>query len=97
MKFFGRHLGFFEISLISCLRAEIQRLLSRFLGKFYNFRFGGRHIGILDDDGHARIKPSHSPDIFRKSHQRISVYYMWFRNGSEKIGLGGNFNPPVKL
>ena len=82
------------ISLISCLRAEIQRLLSRFLGKFYNFRFGGHHIGILDNDGHARIMPSHSPDIFRKSHQRISVYYMWFRNGSEKIGLGGNFTPP---
>ena len=66
---------------------------------FYNFRFCGRHIGILDDDGNARIVTSHSPDIFRKSHQRISVYYMWFRNGSEKIGLGGNFTPrpPVKL
>ena len=75
------------LSLISCLWAEIQRLLSRFFGKFYNFRFCDRHIGILDDDGHARIVPSHSPDIFRRSYQKIFVYYMWFRNGSEKIGL----------
>ena len=85
------------ILLMSCLRAEIQRLLSRFLGKFNNFRFGGRHIGILDDDGHARIVPSHSPDMFRESHQRISVYYMWFRNGNEKIGLGVILPPPPRL
>ena len=36
-------------------------------------------------------------DIFRKSHQRISVYSMWFRNGSEKISLSGNFTPPFRL
>ena len=48
----------------------------------------------LNDDGHAWIVPSHCPDIFRKSNQMISVYYMWFRNGSEKIGLRGNFTPP---
>ena len=67
----GNAVGF---SLISCLRVEIQRLLSRFFGKFYNFRFGGRHIGIMDDVGHARFVLSHSPDIFRKRHQGISVY-----------------------
>ena len=39
------------ISLISCRRAEIQRLLSRFLGNFTISGFCGRHIGILDDDG----------------------------------------------
>ena len=35
------------ISLISCLRAEIQRLLFRFLGKFYNFRLAAAILELL--------------------------------------------------
>ena len=86
-----------KISLISCRYAETQRLISSFYEKFYNFRFCGRHIGISDGDGHAQIVPYHSPDIFGESHWRISAYSMWFRNCSEKIGLGGTFTPPPPL
>ena len=49
---------------------------------------------------HAQIVPFHSPEIFRKIHLGISVYSMWFRNGSEMIGLGTFLRPPpvpVKL
>ena len=67
------------ISLISRLWAEIQHLSSWFFFKFYNFRFCGRHIGILDDDGKARIVPSYSSDIFRKSH----IEYLSTTCGSE--------------
>ena len=35
-----------------------------------------------------------APIIFRKSHQSVPVNSERFRNGSEKIGLGDNFNPP---
>jgi len=64
------------------------------LWDIFQFPLFGHHIGIPGGDGHARIVPSHSPDIFRKSNQRILVYSKWFRNGSEKIGLGGNFTAP---
>ena len=38
--------------------------------------------------------PFCSPIISRKSHQSVSLNSERFRNGIEKIGLGGNFTPP---
>ena len=59
-----------------------------------NFTISGFAAAILeflmmmDMPGLCRIVLSYSSDVFRKSHQKISVYSMWIRNGSEKIGLG---------
>ena len=39
----------------------------------------------------------HSPVIFRKSHESVSVNSLRLRNGSKKSGLGGTFTPPPPL
>ena len=38
--------------------------------------------------------PFYSQNIFRKSHQSVPLKSERFRNGSEKIGLGGIILPP---
>ena len=44
--------------------------------------------------GNCKISPKiEIKDVVSPLPDKISVFNMWFRNGSEKIGLGGNFTP----
>jgi hypothetical protein len=64
------------------------------LGHFVNeptrehYRIGSRHIGFPGGTGAVQNVPFCSPIIFRKSHKGITIKSVWFRNASEKIGLG---------
>jgi hypothetical protein len=57
-------------------------------------RFCGRPLGSQGGNIVAKNMPFCSQNIFRKSHQSVPLKSERFRNGSEKIGLGGNFTPP---
>ena len=81
-----------EILLISRLWVEIPQLLSWYFWKILQFPV--LRPPYWNSGWWWTCVPSYSPDIFRKSHQSIFVYYMWFRNGSEKVGLRVNFTPP---
>ena len=84
----GRAVGIMQLS---CLQTE----LLFFLSFSKNNRHLQPHLGFLSDNIDAIIVPLCSPTIFRKSHQSILVNSMRFGNGSQKIGLGGNFTPPL--
>jgi len=62
------------ISLIAYLyKRRYNDFYLRFMG---NLAISGFSAAILESL--VMIVPSHSPDIFRKSHQRISIYSNWF-------------------
>jgi hypothetical protein len=53
-----------------------------------HYRIGSHHIGFLGGTGAVQNVPFCSPIMFRKSHKGITINSVWFRNASEKIGLG---------
>jgi len=64
--------------------------------KYCNFRFCGRHFGLLEGDGLIPIMLFCSPVIFRKSHQSTPLNSKRLQKGIENTGLGVNY-PPMGL
>jgi len=82
-----------EVSFVVAAQAQLSgnRLISK------TFRFSGLHIRFLVGVRHDLKETSCCQFIIRKSCQGASTNSKWFRNDSEKSGLGVIYRPPVVM
>ena len=75
------------IVLLSAVEAYV-RCISCRIGKTNTLSGLSRHLEFSDGDRVAKNGSFCSPNIFRKSHERVSVYSKRFGNGVQKSGPG---------